>query len=289
MNNSILQNTLNELNIPTLIQRADIATIPRMIASRQTEDTLQPTPEKLPTYGFIFEKQGMRSFRRVIAKRENSSKENIVECFQSAYICWRALALLPDAPERSTNGHVSALGIHFVEMDIQEEFLPPLLTLAFRLSVAELLGERIAETRLDLERFPLFPRDKLHHDWRSVVAENIFTAFALLVRKANGWADIRLALQAIETLRDMQKNYEDGYLEDLNDPERQSNAAFELVGLYNLAQLITIVADYLQTGQLGYDIWWYRLSRQFFGQNKIKLNCTKTVCRYRFQYTCAGV
>jgi hypothetical protein len=263
VNNSRLQTTLKELKIPPFIQRADSATLARMIASRQTEDTFQPTPEKLPRYGFIFEKQGMRTFKHVIAKQENVSKLDISECFQTAYICWRTLALLPDEPQQSINGHISTIGVHFVESDLQEDLLPPILALAFRLSVAGLLGGRIAETRLDLERFPLVPRNDLHGDWRNVVAENIFTAFTLLVRKANGWTDIQQALQAIETLRQMQKRYEDGYLEKLSDPEQQLNAALELVGLYNLAQLVTLVADYLQTGQLGYDKVYSRLDHHY--------------------------
>lgn len=263
MNNSILQTTLKELNIPAFIQRADSATLARMIASRQTEDTFQPTPEKLPRYGFIFEKQGIRLFKHLIAKQENISKEDIYECFQPAYICWRTLALLPDESQQSINGRISSVGVHFIELELQDELLPPELALAFRLSVAGLLGGRIAETRLDLGRFLLSPQSDLHGSWRSVVAENTFTAFALLVRKANGWTDIQQALQAIETLRLMQKGYEESYLEKLDGPEQQSNAALELVGLYHLAQLVTLVADYLQTGQLGYDKVCSRLDHHY--------------------------
>lgn len=263
MNDSILQTTLKELDIPAFLQRADNATLARMIASRQTEDTNQPMPEKLPRYGLVYEKQGIGLFKRFIAKQEGVKKEDINECFQAAYICWRTLALLPDEPQQPINGHVSTAGVHFVEMELQDELLPPILTLAFRLSVAGLLGSRTAETRLDLVRFSLSPQNDLHGSWRNTVAANVFSAFALLVRKAHGWEDIRQAMQNIETLRQMQITYEESYLERLNDAEQQTGAALELVGLYNLAQLVTLVAEYLQSGQPGYDKVYIRLDRHY--------------------------
>src|SRR6266487_1016747 len=263
MNNSILQTTLKELNIPAFIQRADNATLARMIASRQTEDTYQPTPEKLLRYGLIYEKQGIGLFKRFIAKQEGVNRENIYESFQTAYICWRTLALLPDEPQQAINGHISTTGIRFVEEEYHDELLQPVLILAFRLSVAGLLGGRIAETRLDLARFTLSPQSYIHDNWRNTVSENIFVAFALLVRKANGWNDIQQALQSIETLRQMQKKYEQDYLEALDNPEQQTSIALELVGLYNLAQLVTLVAEYLQNGQPGYDKVYTRIDRHY--------------------------
>jgi replicative superfamily II helicase len=264
VNNSILQTTLKDLDIPAFIQRADNATLARMIASQQTEATEQPAPEKLPRFGLVYEKQGIGLFKRFIAKQEGVKREDIYNSFQSAYICWRSLALLsPDESEQTINGHVSAEGVRLVEMELYDELLPPILTLAFRLSVAGLLGGRTAETRLDLARFVLSPQSGSPGNWRNVVAENIFSAFALLVRKGGGWSDIQHAIQSIETLRQMQQQYEETYLEKLDDPDLQSSAALELVGLYNLAQLITLVADYLRDGQPGYDRVCLRLDRHY--------------------------
>ncbi len=264
MNNSILQTTLKDLDIPAFIQRADNATLARMIASQQTEATEQPAPEKLPRFGLVYEKQGIGLFKRFIAKQEGVKREDIYNSFQSAYICWRTLALLsPDEAEQTINGHVSAEGVRFVEMELYDELLPPVLTLAFRLSVAGLLGGRTPETRLDLVRFVLSSQSSTPGNWRNVVAENIFSSFALLVRKEGGWHDIQRAIQSIKTLRQMQHQYEETYLEKLDDPDLQSSAALELVGLYNLAQLITLVADYLQDGQPGYDRVCLRLDRHY--------------------------
>src|SRR5712692_1294789 len=144
LNNSILQTTLQELGIHAFIKRADNATLARMIASQQTEDTDQPTPEKLPRYGLVYEKQGIGLFKRFIAKQEGISREDIYACFQAAYICWRTLALLPDEPQQASNGHISTIGVRFVEVEFHDDPVPPELALAFRLSVAGLLGGRIA-------------------------------------------------------------------------------------------------------------------------------------------------
>jgi replicative superfamily II helicase len=263
LNNSILQTTLDNLDIPAFIQRADTATLARMIASQQTEDTEQPSPEKLPRFGLVYEKQGIGLFKRFIAMQEGIKRENIYSCFQSAYTCWRSLALLPDEPQQAINGHISTAGVHFIEMELYDELLSPILTLAFRLSVSGLLGGRTAETRLDLARFQLSPQHDFSDNWRNVVTENIFSAFVLLVRKADGWSDIQLALQNIVTLRRMQQTYEEKYLEEMGDPEQQSSAALELVGLYNLAQLITLVAEYLQDGRSGYEKVCSRLDRHY--------------------------
>ncbi len=261
MKNSILQTTLEELNIHAFIQRANDATLARMIASIQTEDTDQPTPAKLPRFALAYEKQGIKIYKQFIVRQADVSRADIESCFGSAYTCWRTLALLPDEPLQAVNGHLSTQGIHFVEAEFHEELLSPALVLAFRLAVSGLLGGRIAETRLDLTRFSLPQQIESSNNWNHIVAEHIFTAFVLLVRKSKGWEDIQEAMQRVLALRQMQSAYEENYLEKLDDPQQQSNAALELAGLYNLAQLVTLVGDYLRTGESGYDKVIVRLDR----------------------------
>jgi len=252
LSDSRLQLTLKEFQIPAFVQRADNATLARMIASSQTDDTSQPTPEKLPRYGLLYEKQGMKAFNRWISKKEPATRDAICENFQKAYVCWRTLASLPNDVHTSADNSVSSLGLQLVEVELQDELLSPELLLAFRLSIAGLLGERTAETRLDLRRFALTWQKSLEKDWRSTVAVNIFSAFARLVRKSNGWEDIQQALKSIAKLREMQRKYEETYLDSL-DGSDQTMAALELMGLYHLVQLVTIVGEYLQTGEIGYD------------------------------------
>ncbi|TMC15727.1 MAG: DEAD/DEAH box helicase [Chloroflexi bacterium] len=261
MNNTLLQTTLKDLNIPFFIQQADHATLARMIASSQTDDTNQHTPEKLPRYGFIYEKQGIRVFKQLMAKQKNVNKNDMLEHFQKAFICWRALVSLPEEPHKPLNGHISTTGIRFVEKEFQDELLPAHLTLAFRLGVSGLLAELTAEARLDLKKFQFSPQENLQANWRSIVVEYIFSAFVLLVRKDKGWEDIHQALTSINRLRQFQDNYEEHYLESIEESEEQTLAALELIGLYHLAQLITLVGEYLQTGEPGNDKVNLRLDR----------------------------
>ncbi len=261
MNSALLQTTLKDLKIPIFIQQADHATLARMIASSQTEDTNQHTPEKLPRYGFLYEKQGIRIFKQLVTKQKNANKKDMLEYFQKAFICWRALASLPEMPQKPLNGYISTTGIRFVEKEFQDELLPAYLTLAFRLGISGLLAELTAEARLDLKKFHFSSQEKFQSDWRSVVAEHIFSAFVLLVRKDKGWEDIHQALASVNTLREFQYEYEERYLESIEEPEEQTLAALELIGFYHLAQLITLVGEYLQTGELGSDKVNLRLDR----------------------------
>ncbi len=261
MNNALLQTTLKELNIPIFIQQADHATLARMIASVQTEDTSQPAPEKLSRYGFIYEKQGIRAYQNLVAKQDDEKVKETIEYFQKAFTCWRTLASLPDDSQKPLNEHISTIGIQLVETEFRDELLPAQLTLAFRLGVSGLLAECTAETRLELKKFHFPLQENFQENWRSVVSQHIFSAFVLLVRKDKGWEDIFQALSSIKTLRQIQYDYEEKYLERIGEPEKQTLAALELVGFYHLAQLITLVGEYLLTGELGSDKVNLRLDR----------------------------
>ncbi len=263
MNNTRLQDTLISLNIPNFIQHADNAVLARMIARTQNEDTQQPTPERLPRYAFVYEQRGIDLYKHFISGAENIERKNIYDCFYPDNVCWRPLAFLPEQADQAVNGHVSEQSLRIVKEDLQEDLLQPALLLPFHLSVSGMLGGRIAETRLDLERC-FHPADTHSADpWRKVVLDTIFSAFILLVRKAKGWQDIHLAIQNLTTLRLLQHSYEERYLEKQGSPTQQTLAALELVGLYNLAQLISLVGEYLSTGQLGFDRVNSRMDRHY--------------------------
>src|SRR5690606_20758878 len=110
-----------------------------------------------------------------------------------------------------------------------------------------LMSERTAETRLELRKFLL--QNENNSTWRNRVIDNVFSAFVLLVRKNDGWKDIDDALARIDNLRELQKEHEDGYIDSQENTSKQTIAAIELVGLYHLAQLITLVGDYLKDGE----------------------------------------
>ncbi|WP_136625178.1 DEAD/DEAH box helicase [Dictyobacter kobayashii] len=237
--------------MPAYIQRADNTTLASMLANGQSEELEQPYPERLPRYGLIYERQGLRMFKRAILERAPVPKEEIQVCFQTAYTCWRALAFLPDSA--SPTLALSQNGLSPFMANSADDLLPAELVLAFRLSIAGLLGSRTAETRLDLRKFELTIADAGQVGWREYVAEHLFSAFVRLVRKDKGWEDIQQAIQSIKVLRLMQQHYEETYLKSLHGPERQSLAALELAGLYYLAQLVITVGEYLQSGQPEYE------------------------------------
>jgi superfamily II DNA/RNA helicase len=120
--------------------------------------------------------------------------------------------------------------------------------LAFRVAVAGLLSECVAETRLELNKFPL-EQHANGPSWLQKVSTNVINAFCLLVRKSHGWADIEEALSGIHELRDMQRGFEDTYLNEKGEPAEKALAALELVGLYHLAQIMTVVGEYIKNGR----------------------------------------
>ncbi|GCE12038.1 DEAD/DEAH box helicase [Tengunoibacter tsumagoiensis] len=254
-----LQTALQELNVPLFIQRADHATLARMIAALPTEDTYQPTPEKLPRYGFLYEKQGLRAFKHYVTNQHEGQKGELCEYFLLAFTCWRALVSLSVQKQGNDPGHLSGSGLHLMEAEFGQELILPELMLAFSLSVAGLLSERTAETRLELRQYQL-DLSTGQQDWRKVVAAHVLSAFIRLVRKDNGWDDIHHALASLDTLKQMQGKDEELYLDGLAE-EQQAPAAFELMGFYHLAQLVVLAGNYLLSGQMGRDKINLRLDR----------------------------
>ncbi|GCE25556.1 hypothetical protein KDA_10400 [Dictyobacter alpinus] len=246
-----MKNALNDLKVPAYIQNADNVTLVSMLASEYSDALEQPHPERLSRYGLIYERQGLRLVKRAILERAPVLKEEIQACFQTAYTCWRALVFLPH--ENASSSTVSAQGLALLVANPADDLLSAELTLAFRLSIAGLLGSRTAETRLDLKKFQLSTSSAVESGWSEHVALHIFSAFVRLVRKDNGWDDIQQAIQSIKELRAMQQHYEGAYLKSLRDPVRQSLAALELTGLYYLAQLIIVTGEYLQSGSPDYE------------------------------------
>lgn len=242
MTPSLLQSTFAELGVPDYIARANEGTLARTIASTATVDTAQPKPERLPRFGFVYENEGVLDFQRWVASQDVNDLASARANFQLAFICWRALDSLD-----SFSGSQPLVGMELVESELGGEPVSGQLRLAFRLAATGLVAQRTAETRLVLQHFD-FP-DSPSDIWRDRVADRVIRAFTLLVRKADGWNDIDQALSAVEDLRRLQKAHEDSYIADQGDDDGKTRAAMELVGFYHLAQLITIVGEYLRDGK----------------------------------------
>ncbi len=189
-------------------------------------------PVQLSRLGFMFEVQGLALWRGKAVSQELAEAR---EAFASANACWGSL----------TTSSPDWVGDNFACF---EGLLDTRTSIALRLAVTGLLSENTAETRLRLLAF--IPASD-GGDWLRRVAVNLANAFVLLVRKSGGWADIADALAAIEKLRTAQKEHEDKFLESGEDADRRTRAALELVGFYNLAQMISLVGQYLETGTGG--------------------------------------
>jgi superfamily II DNA/RNA helicase len=232
------------------IQSVDDATIVRMVTSDVSVDAAIPAAEKLPRLAYLFESQGVRAYRRSL-KEQMQKKEDLLQemrsSFHSAFACWVALFSLVSHTQSSVNG-ISAEHIRETIPAFHNEKVSPDLFLALRIGLNGLLAERTTEVRFILKRFDL---SSIHAQtsWREIVIDRILLTFIRLIRKADGWRDIYTALEDINQLKQFQKQYEASYLEQSHVEDREMDATIELVGLYHLAQLVTISGEYVRTGQ----------------------------------------
>lgn len=246
MSNASLESTLTELGVPGYIEEARETSLARMIAFSQTSDTDQPSPEKLPRYAFLHESQGIAAYHQSTTDKSKDLSD-VRFHFSESFACWRALCTLSNGNGVPSPREVSKKGIQLIKAEFENELVSPELTLSFHLAVTGLVAERTAETRLELLRFSLPPPTNIGI-WRNHVAVHVLSAFVLLVRKHDGWTDIDSALHSINTLRELQKDYEETYIGEQDGDDEQTLSAIELIGLYHLAQLITITGEYLRDG-----------------------------------------
>jgi len=252
MNQSPLEEALRDSGVTEYLKRAIDGVLARSIAAIQTDATLQPEPERLPRFAIIFESQGVVAYHKLVSGQAGLDDKQVMDSFSKAFTCWQAILSLSDtdASRQVTQVRqgVSQTGLSILGEELPEEVTPTVLTLAFRLAVTGLLAQRPAETRLELRRFD-FTGNASSDSWRDQVIKHVFQGFALLCRKDNGWVDIDAALENINQLRILQKRHEGQYIETHVDRASQTAAAFELVGLYHLAQILTTAGDYLKEGQ----------------------------------------
>lgn len=149
---------------------------------------------------------------------------------EDAFSCWVRLGLAEDLTPLS------------------EGAIPAELALVLHIAATGTAAERVTETRQALNSF-LKPATELapssDSDWARAVTSDAVLAFVLLTRKGDGWSDVGLALELLQSLRDRQPQHEPGFLEELED---QRAGALRLVAAYHLAQLATTAGTYIETG-----------------------------------------
>jgi hypothetical protein len=143
----------------------------------------------------------------------------------------------------------------------------------FRIAVCGVAGRRVAEARFNLSKLlPAVPAELgdpvASESWARTVMSTIVQAVVLLTRKADGWNDVDRALDALNRLRRLQEQREQVFLDEQGDNE--VGAAFALVAAYHTAQLITLVGDYLITGEAALEGLLVRLDRH---HDKAQIAC----------------
>jgi len=242
-----LQDALQDLGVDKYINEARSYSLVRTLASRITENIEQENVERLPRLGFLYETQATALYAKYVLTQEPSDDlEAARQLFTRAYECWEALTTLPGESIISDPNIVSPLGLQYISSELTGEAMSAELCLAFHIAATGMMGGMVAETRLLLNRFTI--KDPQGQTWRERVMEHVGRAFVLLVRKQNGWQDIDLALASINGLRTIQKEFEDKYIQSVGELPQQTTAAVELVGIYHLAQMITLAGVYLVNG-----------------------------------------
>ena len=116
-----------------------------------------------------------------------------------------------------------------------------------RLVTVGILGDRSADVRRYLNEieWPVPEIEANSVAWPKLVLFNVANAFLRVVRKQN-WDDLYAVADAISSLRESQKIYEEKYLEQENG--FQQVAAFELIAFYQLARAVEMLGVYIGKG-----------------------------------------
>lgn len=112
-------------------------------------------------------------------------------------------------------------------------------------SIALKDGNTIA-ARINLKQF-CADNITFTENWRGRVLSKILYALVLLIRKDNGFVDIRKALQAIEELQLEQERFEKKYLQDFQY-KKEVKEALSLLALYHTSKAVVETAQYLIAG-----------------------------------------
>lgn len=115
----------------------------------------------------------------------------------------------------------------------------------FYLSSLALVQDKTISARLELTVYAEFEKEE--QSWEKRVFSGILKSLFFLIRKSNGFDDIRKAIFEISKLQNEQSKFEEEYL-DKFDFQTQKEEAIVLVSLYHTSKAITETADYLING-----------------------------------------
>lgn len=218
-----------------LREQAELALLRTIAPSEGDADV--STRLRLVRLGLMYESQALD------ATSEGPETNNAKGLFVTAFRSWASLASMSDRQQV----------VAVVERELADPQLSGELLLALHLAVCGTLASRPSEVRLALKQFDLkVPNAPV--SWERHVASHIARSLVLLTRKANGWADVERASLSVQTLRAMQQDFEAQWLNGQGQLSGQQQAALRLVALYHLAQVVTLLAEYLTSGAGGSDL-----------------------------------
>lgn len=117
----------------------------------------------------------------------------------------------------------------------------------FNLLSIGLRTDDLIKLRLDLQSYDESQTTE-KSEWFERVLNNILSAIILLVRKENGFKDIRNSVEIIAKLQQEQVNFEEKYLKQFSEQEEEISMAESLLGLYHLSKTLIETATYLIEG-----------------------------------------
>lgn len=119
------------------------------------------------------------------------------------------------------------------------------LSYYFFLSSIALQTNKTISARLSLAKYQ--EQDNNSSDWEERVLTSILRATLYLIRKHNGYEDIRKVVQIIEKLQKEQATFETNYLNKFM-ANQQTIEAFWLVALYHTSKAVIETAQYILQG-----------------------------------------
>jgi len=128
-----------------------------------------------------------------------------------------------------------------VNVEVSDEYLP----YHFLLASVALQSNKTISARLSLSGYVESQNEET--DWGTRVTAGILRSLLYLIRKQEGFKDIRKAIDEVRLLQKEQANFESNYLESFA-PNQQTEEALRLVALYHTSKAVVETAQYILQG-----------------------------------------
>ena len=216
--NPIILSLLSDERIQTLLDEQERAYWESSIGVICNHSTTNPL--SLPKITFLF---AMFSF-------ENTKEQDIAE------LAYKLLKTFP-IKENSQRAEWNDL----VNLQLKDEYLSYYFLLA---SMALQLNKTIS-ARLSLSDY--MEQLSEESNWESRVFDGILRSLLYLIRKQEGYKDIRKAIDVINKLQREQASFESDYLNNFNS-NQQTEEALWLIALYHTSKAVVETAQYILQG-----------------------------------------